>query len=311
VNRHRLQWEQLPRALQTTLEALVGARVVASSSGTGGYSPSLASRCDLDDGRRVFVKAVSAAQNPETPGMLRREVDVTRLLPPEVPAPSLLHSFDDEDWVAAVFEYVEGRAPLHPWRNDELRAVCDAAMRLGEVSVGDELHAVLPLAQDRLAPLFDKWETLTASPPAGIDPWIAANLDVLAKLESGWRDAVAGDSLLHNDVRSDNTLIEQSGRVVFVDWAHPCIGASWVDLVCMVPSVVLEGGRPEDVLAPAGASMDDAAVDALLAAILGYFVERGTQPDPPGLPTVRAFQRAQGEVTLRWLRTRLGDPAPQ
>ena len=36
-----------------------------------------------------------------------------------------------------------------------------------------------------------------------------------------------------------------------------------------------------------------------------------SRPDPPGLPTVRAFQRAQGEVAVRWLRTRLGDPVPQ
>jgi len=311
VNTHRLQWEELPRALQGTIEAMVGARVVASASGTGGYSPSLASRCDLDDGRRVFVKAVSAAQNPDTPGMLRREVDVTRLLPREVPAPSLLHAHDDGKWVAAVFEYVDGRAPIQPWRDDELRAVCGAAMGLGEVRLSDDLRALLPLAQDRLAPLFDNWEVLAASPPDGLDPWVAAHLDVLVALESGWRDAVAGDSLLHNDVRSDNTLIEPSGRVMFVDWPHACIGASWVDLVCMVPSAILEGGRPEDVLHPAGASVDAAAINTMLAAILGYFVDRSAQPDPPGLPTVRAFQRAQAEVTLRWLRRRLGDRAQQ
>lgn len=311
MNTHRLQWEQLPRALQTAIESMVGARVVASASGTGGYSPSLASRCDLDDGRRVFAKAVSAEQNPETPGMLRREIDVTRRLPSDVAAPSLLHSFEDGEWVVAVFEHVDGRAPVLPWRDDELRAVCAAAMRLGEICLADDLRALLPPAQDRLAPLFDNWETLAASPPRALDPWAAAHLDVLVALESGWRDAVAGDSLLHNDVRSDNTLIEPSGRVVFVDWAHACLGASWVDLVCMIPSAVLEGGRPEDVLRCAGDSVDDAAVDTMLAAILGYFVERSARPDPPGLPTVRAFQRAQGEVTLRWLRTRLGDAAPQ
>lgn len=311
MNTHRLQWEQLPRALQRTIEAMVGARVVGSVSGTGGYSPSLASRCDLDDGRRVFVKAVSAEQNPETPGMLRREIDVTRYLSADVPAPSLLDAFDDGEWIAAVFEYVDGRAPMQPWRDDELRAVCSAALRLGQASVGDELRALLPTAEDRLAPMFDNWEILAASPADGLDPWAAAHLDVLVALESGWRDAVAGDSLLHNDVRSDNTLIEPSGRVVFVDWPHACIGASWLDLVCMVPSVVLEGGRPEDVFRLADAVVDDRAVDAMLATLLGYFVERGARPDPPGLPTVRAFQRAQAEVTLDWLRTRLGDPAPQ
>jgi hypothetical protein len=34
----------------------------------------------------------------------------------------------------------------------------------------------------------------------------------------------------------------------------------------------------------------------------GYFAERGRLPDPPGLPTVRPFQRAQGDVTNAWLR---------
>jgi hypothetical protein len=308
---HRLQWDEVPRTVQSAIEAMVGARVIGSVSGTGGYSPSLASRCDLDDGRRVFVKAVSAAQNPETPGMLRREIEVTRLLPPDVAAPSLLDSFDDGEWVVAVFEYVDGRAPSDPWREDELRAVCMAVTQLGQAPVNDDLRALLPSAEDRLAPMFDNWELLAAAPPDGLDPWAASHLAVLAALESRWRDAVAGESLSHNDIRSDNTLIERSGRVVFVDWPHACIGAPWLDLVCMVPSVVLEGGRPEDVLLFADAAVDEQAVDTVLATLAGYFVERCTRPDPPGLPTVRAFQRAQAEVTLDWLRTRLGDPAPQ
>jgi hypothetical protein len=34
----------------------------------------------------------------------------------------------------------------------------------------------------------------------------------------------------------------------------------------------------------------------------GYFAERGRLPDPPGLPTLRPFQRAQGEVATAWMR---------
>ena len=272
MNTHRLQWEQLPRALQRTIEAMVGARVVGSVSGTGGYSPSLASRCDLDDGRRVFVKAVSAEQNPETPGMLRREIEVTRCLSTDVPAPLLLDAFDDGQWVVAVFEYVDGRTPGDPWRDDELRAVCAAVTQLGHAPVSEQLLALLPTAEDRLAPMFDNWEILAASPPDGLDSWVAEHVDLLGALEAGWRDAVAGASLLHNDVRSDNTLIEPSGRVVFVDWPHACIGASWVDLVFMVPSVVLEGGRPEDVLRFIDAAAAQHTVDTLLATL----VEQGT-----------------------------------
>ena len=90
---------------------MVGARVVSTQSGAGGYSPSFASRCDLDDGRRVFVKAVSPAQNPQSPDMLRSEIDVTQRLPASVPgAAAVARRYDDGDWVVGVFEYVDGRA---------------------------------------------------------------------------------------------------------------------------------------------------------------------------------------------------------
>jgi hypothetical protein len=38
-----------------------------------------------------------------------------------------------------------------------------------------------------------------------------------------------------------------------------------------------------------------------VCALAGYFTERSLRAPPPGLPTVRAFQAAQGEVTRRWL----------
>lgn len=44
-----------------------------------------------------------------------------------------------------------------------------------------------------------------------------------------------------------------------------------------------------------------------LVALTGYFVRSSLQPPPPGIPHVRPFQRAQGEVCVAWLRTRLGE----
>jgi hypothetical protein len=82
----------------------------------------------------------------------------------------------------------------------------------------------------------------------------------------------------------------------------------------MLPSVALEGGGdPEEVLARAGAAntLARGEVDAIVAGLAGLFVDRGRRPDPPGLPTLRAFQRAQAHATLRWLRSRLGDPEAQ
>jgi len=51
---------------------------VSAVNRRGGHSPSLASRCDLDDGRTVFVKAVSPDQNPDSPRMLRGARPATR-----------------------------------------------------------------------------------------------------------------------------------------------------------------------------------------------------------------------------------------
>ncbi|MGC5002962.1 hypothetical protein [Streptomyces sp. DT203] len=47
-------------------------------------------------------------------------------------------------------------------------------------------------------------------------------------------------------------------------------------------------------------------MNAVLAALAGYFVAHSLMPDPPGLPTVRAFRAAQGAAALEWLRARLG-----
>ena len=95
---------------------------------------------------------------------------------------------------------------------------------------------------------------------------------------------------------------------MLVDWPHACIGAAWIDKVCFLPSVGLAGGpsptEVEQVLDPlAGTDFD--AVNRVLAALTGYFTVEGLSPDPPGLPTVRAFQRAQGLVGRTWLAARL------
>jgi hypothetical protein len=43
----------------------------------------------------------------------------------------------------------------------------------------------------------------------------------------------------------------------------------------------------------------------VLAAIAGFFVSDSLEPAPPGLPTLRGFQLAQGRAALAWLRRRL------
>jgi hypothetical protein len=117
------------------------------------------------------------------------------------------------------------------------------------------------------------------------------------------RVLAALDTMLHIDVRADNLLLA-GGRVFVVDWPHACRGAAFVEPVLLAPSVAMQGGpAPSELLARsrAGGAAGRPAVAAVVCAMAGYLTERSLRPPPPGLPTVRAFQAAQGEIARRWL----------
>jgi hypothetical protein len=82
-----------------------------------------------------------------------------------------------------------------------------------------------------------------------------------------------------------------------------------VDLLFFAPSVAMQGGPPpEELLSryPHARQADQEDVTSVVAAIAGFFVREGMQPAPPGLPTLRAFQSAQGEAARGWLARRTG-----
>jgi aminoglycoside phosphotransferase (APT) family kinase protein len=301
----RIPWEAVPASVREAVEAGLGSRVAEAVTQPGGFSPGAAARLQLDDGRRVFVKAVGPEPNPDSPDLHRDEARVTAALPPETPAPKLLFAHDDGDWVALVFEDVDGREPELPWRRDELDRILAA--------LGDLFAALTPAPieaetfAERFGEMLHGWRNLVAERTGDFDPWAEEHLDLLAELEAGWETAGAGETLLHADVRADNLLLTPD-RVVFVDWPHASLGAPWIDLVAFLPSVAMQGGPKPWELFDDHAIVRDARredVDAVLAALAGFFVQRSTLPPPPGLPTLREFQRAQGTEALAWLRRRL------
>lgn len=96
---------------------------------------------------------------------------------------------------------------------------------------------------------------------------------------------------------------------MLVDWPGAALGAPWVDLVTLLPALPLDGGPPpETVLAssPLGRHANPHAVDAVVAAMAGYFTRMSLLPPPPGLPTVRIFQSRQGSIAREWAAQRLG-----
>lgn len=245
--------------------------------------------------------------------MHRREAQIAAALHATVPTPRFLWSYDDGDWVALAFEDVDGLHPHLPWRPDELRRVLDAITDLVE-SLTPSPVATITIGE-RLHDMFKGWRWLRRAAASGdellaLPVWARRHLDELAALESDWEAASAGTTLLHFDLRADNMLLT-ADRVVVVDWPHASIGAGWMELAQILPSIAMQGGpRPWEVFDthPLGRAAPAERVTAVLAALSGYFLQRSLLPAPPGLPTLRAFQRDQGIPALEWLQQRTGWP---
>jgi len=254
----------------------------------------------------VFIKAVSEAANPDTPDIHRREARILAALPASVPAPRLLWTYDDAGWVALCMEDIDGRHPDEPWTDHDLDMVIAAV----ETMARDLTPS--PVEVDETVPEFfgrtiNGWKIALDRHEDRLEPWLKRNLARLAVLESTTPGLVGGDSLVHCDVRADNLLIA-GDKVWVLDWPWARIGAAWIDLVAMAPSVAMQGGpapaRFVERLDLSGVSRE--ALDAVVCSIAGYFVVRALEPPPPGIPTVRAFQAAQGRVAISWLRERTG-----
>jgi aminoglycoside phosphotransferase len=305
----RLPWQAIPGHLRNRVADLLGAGVLAAQTQPGGFSPGVAARLTLADGRRAFVKAVDEV-NPDSPDIHRSEARIAAALPADTPAPRLLGSVDADGWVILLFQDIEGRMPAQPWPSDELTRVLAAMTDLAAALSPAPIDA--PPAATRFHTVGDGWRELAAARAGGDDltdvcTWARERLSALVELEARWDAAVTGTTLAHADIRADNILLTEN-RVVFVDWPWACLAQRWFDLVAFLPSVAMQGGPPpEQVLGthPVARGADPDDVTAVVAALTGFWIYRARQPDPPGLPTVRAFQRAQGAVALDWLAERL------
>ena len=303
----RVTWDSVPAAVRAGIEQICGAPVVRATSQPGGFSPGVAARLRCADGTRWFVKAVSADANPVTPVMHRREAEILRALDPliaagRLPVPRLRGTLEADPWTVLILDDVDGRHPRLPWHPDDLAEVLAAVDQLADALTPAPIDAG-PMTQ-RFAEDFTGWRTLaSAADHSGIDPWSRAHLDHLAEVERNWPAHAAGDTLLHTDLRADNVLLT-GDSVVIVDWPHACQGAAFLDIVFLAPSVAMQGGPPPaELLAMtrAGRTASREALASAVCAVAGYFTCRSLQPPPPGIPTVRAFQAAQGAIARRWL----------
>jgi hypothetical protein len=324
VGGNRLRWHEVADVVRDALASALGAPVVSANSRPGGFSPGLASVLTLADGRTVFAKAISVSRNDFTVAAIRRERDVLAALPAHVPASRLRWSYDDGDWVAIVTDAIDGHNPVQPWRRDELGRFLAAASVLAEALTPSPLTPC-PLAASAPGPAggavtaasicdeeeFRSWAAMAADPGAivRLAPWIQPRVHDLAELDARWPAATSGESLMHGDFRADNVVLTPDGGFVAVDWPSVLVGPPWLDLLCALPSVAMHGGGDPEALwsgHPFGRAVDADMVNVALAGFAGLVLSRSLQPAPPLIPTIREFQRAQGEITLRWLYDRLG-----
>jgi aminoglycoside phosphotransferase (APT) family kinase protein len=266
------------------------------------------------DGQRVFVKAIGPTPNPDSPAIHRREARIVSALPDGVPAPRLRWVLDEGEagWVLLAFDEVYGEHPAQPWRIEQLDRVLGGLAELAVALTPSPLSVgAVASASERLATRICGWQhmrTEEAPMVEGLDAWSRRHLQALADLELRAPEAVKGETLLHFDVRADNVLLAPN-KVWFFDWPHACVGAAWLDVLAFAPSVTMQGGPPpEEVIAryPACQGVDPGDITSALAAIAGFFIRTSLEPPPPGLPTVRAFQAAQGVIAREWLAQRTG-----
>ncbi len=319
-------WVAVPAAVREEAERILGARVLRAVRAFGGYGPSATFVLTLADDRRAFFKgvyplpegsAVKWAHDEEE----RVYQDLAHLISPW--APSYFGSLRVDGWKAILIEAVAG-ARMPPWTPSRAER---AARSYAEFHAGTEGRQ-LPewLSREQHLEFCGFWQEMTVDPEpvarlAALCPtprtreqatdWIRTNAPLLAVSEQALVSP-AHLALLHFDTRSDNIRLDGDLLRIF-DWPWTCVGPAEFDLAAFAQSIVGEGGPdPEQVTAwySAVLPVDDDVLTASVAGLAGFFADRGSRPEVPELPRLRAFQRRQFRSTLEWSVRRLGLPYP-
>ena len=259
-----------------------------------GTSESAARWVVADGSRRAFVKI---GATPVTARLFRREhLNYERIRAPMMPR--MLGFFDDGDRPALAIEDLSEAVWPPPWGPGQVDAVLAAL---------DVLHGVDPPGHlERVAGDGGKdWQAV------GEDPfrWAALGLcspDWLERcvpvfLAAAAAAPLAGDALVHLDVRSDNVCFRGT-EAILIDWPEAAVATPELDVAFWLPSLASENGSlPE-------ATLRDAP--ELAAWVAGFFFSRAALPPIPDAPYVRPLQLAQSRTALPWAARALGLPPP-
>ncbi|MFI1831456.1 phosphotransferase [Streptomyces sp. NPDC020412] len=255
----RVGWEGLPAGLREQVEERTGRVVEATTvdeersvdegrSDGEGLGGSLATVVRTERQGRLFLKGVrndgdvagDGAGDGERAAALAYEQAVNRAVAGV--GPSVRHAVRGSGWLVLAFIHVDGRhADFRPGTHD-LAAVDSVVKRMARLKAprGVRVPAFAERYADRLAP----------------------------------RDAelLAGETLLHTDVRPRNVLIGHAGGHAYVvDWARAATGPAWVDPARTAVALMAAGQPVDDALGwlatfPAWRRADPSAVRAFVSA---------------------------------------------
>jgi Ser/Thr protein kinase RdoA (MazF antagonist) len=213
--------------------------------------------------------------------------------------PTMLAWDEAGEYPFLVLEDLSGAVWQAPWTPARITQVLNT---LQQVAATPPPAALASLETRR--PVLSGWADVALDPTAFLGlhlcsaAWLTHALDTLVTVEA--KAPLAGEELVHFDVRSDN-LCFVADRVVLVDWNWACRGNGRVDIAAWLPSLHLEGGPLPETILPDEPS--------LAAAISGYFAARAGRPARNAQEVrIRAIQLAQLRAALPWVVRALGLP---
>lgn len=306
----RTRYQAVPAGVRSWVDDVLGSPVVETLEQVGGMSPGCATRVLTASGTRAFVKAVGPELNPMTPDLFRHEARVLSHLGTHPLWAELLATYDVPDgWVALVLEDVPAR---HMDTNDaaDTAAALEATEQLVAELAGRAVGLDLDTSMETLTRWMEVWSALPVLPDDVLPRWVVDRSAQLAELHERLLPAAVGDCVVHGDLRNDNILLRDDGRVVFVDWGMSRRGPSWFDPLVMRLEWVEQPVFDELVAgSPELRDLGDDLVTGFLAGVGAWLAYRSNVAEDIGLPTLNEFRKRESARLLEGVRRRLGVPA--
>ena len=281
---------------------LLGARPVAWTAVARGYTAAERWVVRTEDGRSAFVKA---GANANTCGWLRAEWQVYAAIQARWLA-GVLGWEDDGDVPLLLLEDLSQAHWPPPWT----RAQVDVVLAMLADVAATPPPATLPTLESQREDLMG-WTRVAGDlrPFLALDlcspAWLAAALPALLRADATAN--LAGDDLLHLDVRSDNICFA-GDRAVLVDWNWACRGNARLDVVAWLPSLRMEGGPlPDEIVG------DEPELAALIAGFFAHYAASTATRVRAGetqSQRLLALQVGQLKIALPWAARALGLPPP-